>query len=215
MADLQITYLQDIMPVTKVEPLPSATIPAVRIYGRNLLAAASVLINGIESPSFIVVSKGQLVAEIPTSLVGDLIRSVAVLSNRIVTTERSVVTFRLGGHSSKIRGILRLVQRYVLMLLTTPGSDIHNTEMGGGILRLIGKSINGNENIQASVQQSVAKAATDLKRIQSTSQGLSSDETLVSATIANVFFDQRTTTLAIKVQVVSAAGDAAIANLFV
>lgn len=215
MAELQVAYLQDIMPISRIEPLQSVDIPGIRIYGKNLLSTVSVLINGLESPSFVVLNRGQVVAELPTSVIGDIVRSVAALSNRVLTTERSVVTFRLGGRSSKVVGIMRLVQRYVTMLLTTPGADIIHPQLGGGLLQIIGRPVRNKENIQAAVQQAVSKASSDLKRVQSTTERLAEDEILVTAQLASVYFDPRTTTLAIRVQVVSAAGDAALANLFI
>ncbi|MCA8938939.1 MAG: hypothetical protein KDB07_03990 [Planctomycetes bacterium] len=216
MADLQVVFLRDIMPVSRVEPLDSS-IPSLRISGRNFRAASAVLINGIESPAFLSVSNSQLLAEIPSSIVGDLVRSVAVLSNRITSTDRSVLSFRISGSSSKVRGILRLVQRFVLMLLASPGSDILNPSVGGGLTNLVGKVITGSQrsNIQSAVQQIVSKTASDLKRIQAESDALTESETLASATLATVVFDPSTTTLAIRVSLVAANGQDALANLFV
>ena len=217
MADLQVAYLRDVMPVSRIEPLSTAT-PSIRIIGRNMTHATIVLINGLESPLFIPISDSEVVAEIPTSIVNDLIRSVAVLSSRMGSVDRSVLVFRLGGTSSKVSGIQRLVQRYVLMLLSSPGSDLLNPTLGGGLLKFIGKTMGGvstNDRVAATVQQSVTKASEDLRKIQATSTGLSASEKLVSAELAGVQFDARTTTLAIRVLVDSAEGRAALANLFV
>lgn len=216
MADIQVVFLRDIMPVIRVEPLDS-DVPSLRVTGRNFRSASAVLINGIESPAFLPVSDGQLLAEIPSSIVGDLVRSVAVLSNRITTTDRSVLSFRISGSSSKVRGILRLVQRYTLMMLTKPGSDLLNPELGGGLTNLVGQVVGGSQssNVQSAVQQIVSKTASDIKRIQSESNALTESETLASATLATVVFDPSTTTLAIRVQLTAANGQEALANLFV
>ena len=217
MADLQVAYLRDVMPVTRIEPVDTS-VPSIRILGRHMSSATVVLINGLESPLFIPISDSEVIAEIPTSIVNDLIRSVAVLSNRMGTAERAVLVFRLGGASSKVSGIQRLVQRYVLMLLTSPGSALLNPTLGGGLLKFVGKAMGGvstNDRIAATVQQSVTKAAEDIRKIQATSSGLTAAEKLVSAQLAGVQFDARTTTLAIRVIVDSAAGRSALANLFV
>jgi len=183
-----------------------------------LSSASAVLINGIESPAFLVLDRHTIVVEIPSSQVGDLVRSVAVLSSRIAKTERSVLSFRIGGSSSRVSGILRLVQRYTLMLLTSPGSDIINPEMGGGLLSLVGKTLQGagrGENVRSSIQQSISKTTADIRKLQSQGPGFDPDETLLSALLINVNFDARTTTLAVRAQLESAAGRAAVANLFV
>lgn len=217
MPDLQVAYLQDVMPVRRIDPLDIA-VPSIRVVGQDMNTASTVLINGLESPAFVVVSQSEIISEIPSSVVGDLIRSVAVLSNRIGSSDRSVLVFRLGGNSSKVSGILRLVQRFVLMLLTTPGTDLLNPELGGGLLNIIGRQVQGSQQggINTAVQQSISKAAGDLRTIQAkASANLLASERLTSATLAGVQFDARTTTLAIRVIVESSAGKAALANLFV
>lgn len=217
MADLQVVFLQDLLPVSRVEPINSTT-PALRVRGKELSAASAVLINGIEAPAFLVTDRHSLVVEIPSSQVGDLIRSVAVLSSRITKADRSVLTFRIGGSSARVSGILRLVQRYVLMLMTNPGSDVLNPSLGGGLLNLVGKTIQGNgqgENVRTGIQQSISKTTSDLRKIQTQGAGLPPDETLLSALLVNVNFDARTTTLAVRLQLESAAGQLAVANLFI
>jgi hypothetical protein len=218
MADLQVVYLQDVITVHKVEPVDSLDIAAVKVVGKKMDSAATVLINNIESPSFFIVSKSELIAEIPSIVVqsDDIIRSVAVLAAKATNTERAVINFRLGGHLTKVSGIQRLIQRYILMLLTSPGSDLFDPDIGGGLQDLIGKVASrpaSEHEVSGSVARSVNKATEDLQRLQSGSQFLDPSERLVSADIIGTFFDPRTTVLAVQVQLNSAAGRAAVANL--
>jgi len=218
MADLQVVYLQDVVTVTKVEPVDTLDIAAVKITGKRMDSAAMVLINNILSPSFLLLSQSELVAEVPSIVVdgGDIIRSVAVLSSRASNTERSVINFRLGGHLTKVTGIQRLVQRYILMLLTSPGSDLFDPDIGGGLQDLIGVVASrpaSDHEVTSSVARAVNKATEDLQSIQGTSSFLEPSERLVSADIIGTFFDPRTTVLAVQVQLNSAAGRSAVANL--
>jgi hypothetical protein len=218
MADLQVVYLQDVITVHKVEPIDSLDVAAVRVVGKKMNSAATVLINNIESPSFFIVSKSELVAEIPSIVVqnDDIIRSVAVLASRASNTERAVINFRLGGHLTKVSGIQRLVQRYILMLLTSPGSDLFDPDLGGGLQELIGRVASrpsSDHEVNGSVARAVNKATEDLQRVQGSSNFLDPSERLVSADIIGTFFDPRTTVLAVQVQLNSAAGRAAVANL--
>lgn len=218
MADLQVVYLQDVISVSKIEPVNSLEVAAVKVTGKKMDAAAIVLINNIESPSFFVISKSELVAEVPSIVVDsdDIIRSVAVLSSRSSNTERSVVNFRIGGHLTKVSGIQRLVQRYILMLLTSPGSDLFDPELGGGLQDLIGTVASGPSSdhaVSGSVARAVNKATEDLQRVQGSSPFLDPSEKLVSADIMGTFFDPRTTVLAVQIQLNSAAGRSAVANL--
>lgn len=217
MADLQVVFLRDLMPVKRVEPLDIDP-PALRITGNRMSAAAAVLVNGVEAPSFIVTGRNTVIAEIPTAVLGDLIRSVAVLSDRIVSTNRSILSMRLGGTSSKVRGILRMVQRYALMMLSSPGSDIVHPEDGGGLQDMVGKVVSGsgkNSSINAAIQKVVTRTNASMRRIETNSSFLEPDERFASGYLAGVLFDQKTTTLAVRVQLESAAGEAAVANLIV
>jgi phage baseplate assembly protein W len=217
MADIQVMYLQDVLPVTNVQPLDTNT-PSLKISGSRFDSASTVLLNGIVSNVFVILHAGEIVVEIPELLQEDLIRSVAVLSSRALTGGRSVASFVLERSPSKVSGIQRLVQRFALMMLTTPGSDIVNPELGGGLQTLLGKTLNGKNQgtgIQSVVQQSISKTENDIKSLQANSIGLGFSEQLLSASLDRVTFDSRTATLAIRIIVQSAAGQVATANLFV
>ena len=218
MADVQVIYLRDVIAVDKVEPVDSLEVAALRIIGKGVGSAASVLINNIESPNFLVMSKNEIVAEVPSIVIDgdDIIRSVAVLAAKATNTERAVLTYKLSGHLTRVSGIQRLVQRYVLMLLTSPGSDIFDPDIGGGLQDLVGKvavSLNADLDINGPVARAVNKTTEDLRKIQSQSPFLNPSERLINAELIGTFFDPRTTVLAIQIQLNSAAGRSAVTNL--
>lgn len=214
MADLQVAFLKDMARVSSVRPDLSKPFPAVRVIGSHMDAGVSVLINGMESPQFIPVSQTELIAEIPPSV--DIVASVAVLTNTIRSTERSIVLLRVNAQSGKVEGSLRLVQRFILMLLTTPGTDLYNPRMGGGLQSIISRVFGRQETsaLKNLCTQAVRKTVADLTDIQASSYHLPPSERIASAQVTGVTFDARTTTLAVQVSLDSEAGRTSTANLF-
>lgn len=214
MADLQVVFLRDMIRISSVRPDLTKPFPALRVVGTDMDEAVSVLINGVESPQYLPISRTELIAEIPSNI--DVVASVAVLTNTLLSTARSVVVIRLNSQSSKVSGIVRLVQRFITMLLTSPGTDLYRPSMGGGLQSLIARTFSRRDSqaLQSIATQAVRKTVTDLIEIQSTSDFLAPDERIASAQVTGVTFDARTTTLAIQAALDSEAGRSALANLF-
>lgn len=214
MADLQVVFLRDMIRVSNVRPDLTKPFPALRIVGTDMDEAVSVLINGLESPQYLPISRTELIAEIPGGV--DVVASVAVLTNTLLSTARSVVLIRLNQQASKVSGIVRLVQRFITMLLTSPGTDLYQPTMGGGLQSLIARTFSrkDTQSLQSIAVQAVRKTVSDLVAVQSTSDFLSPDERISSAQVTGVTFDARTTTLAIQASLDSESGRTALANLF-
>lgn len=215
MADILVVFSREMLNVTKVEPTSS--------FERGLLITVAkakyaevVLVNGVPSASIVPVSENQLLAEVPESVMGDVIRSVSVLSYRPTQAGTSALTVRLLRQAKRAQGISRLVQRYVLMLFTDPGSDLFSPDLGGGLTSLVNKVISGNQgtNLQSSVQQCISKASRDLERIDASNLRLSDDERLDQAVLSSLLFDPNALTIAARIGLTAISGEQAISNLF-
>lgn len=215
MADILVVFSREMLNVTKVEPTSS--------FERGLLVTVAkakyaevVLVNGVPSASIVPVSENQLLAEVPESVMGDVIRSVSVLSYRPTQAGTSALTVRLLRQAKRAQGISRLVQRYVLMLFTDPGSDLFSPDLGGGLTSLVNKVISGNQgtNLQSSVQQCISKASRDLERIDASNLRLSDDERLDQAVLSSLLFDPNALTIAARIGLTAISGEQAISNLF-
>lgn len=215
MADILVVFSREMLNVTKVEPTSS--------FERGLLVTAAkakyaevVLVNGVPSASVVPVSENQLLAEVPESVMGDVIRSVSVLSYRPTQAGTSALTVRLLRQAKRAQGISRLVQRYVLMLFTDPGSDLFSPDLGGGLTSLVNKVISGNQgtNLQSSVQQCISKASRDLERIDASNSRLTDDERLDQAVLSSLLFDPNALTIAARIGLTAISGEQAISNLF-
>lgn len=170
--------------------------------------------NEVPSPSFVILGKTRLLAEVPDVLKGGTVTSILVLSRRIVITPRSFIRFRIGHRPSKTRGVLRLMQLFLKQLLTTPGTDIFAPKLGGGALRKLGQSVSVEEgaDIVSGFIISVDNTARQIIQIQGRNQSIPPDERLLSAKVISAGFNKNETALVASVGLLSQAGKSAVAQ---
>lgn len=216
MIDLQVAFPVEAIALTSVSFLASAALPTLDIYGQDFRAVDEVLINDVSSPAVVVLGKNRLIAQIPEAFRGQTtFRSVDVVSNRLTITDRSLVKFKIGAQPSKVRGILRLMQLFLKLLFTTPGSDIFAPQSGGGALRGLGANLTvaGGQGLINDFVIAVRRTAEQILLIQSRDSALPLDERLLSARVASARFEASEAALVVSVQLTSQAGRSATANL--
>lgn len=217
MSDVSVVTLRDVLPIDSVSLLPSDT-PQLRVDGPRMRAAETVLLNGVPASAWVLASPVTLVAEIPEGLRGDVIQTVAVLSSEVVdSTASSLVALDLPPFAKRVSGLQRLFQRFLLMLLTTPGSDLFAPSQGGGLLRLarsLPHTTITQERAATAVRTCVSKAVVDLRTVEATQGFLRLDERLSEVSVVGVSVSQETGTLSIRLALESQSGLAANASLF-
>ena len=212
--DLQIVFPQQAILLNQVRILPGPP-RVLDVAGADFRSVDEVLVNRIASPDVVVVSKTRLVAQVPDSLLDQRILSVTVLSRRLSLSSKSVLRFRLSKTPGKVTGVLRLVQKFLKLLLTTPGTDIFNRQAGGGALRGIGRTF-GIEEGNAIINSIVIAIDTTTRQIvamQSRNPSLPREERLLSAKILRAGFNKEEGALDVAVEITNQAGAAATANL--
>lgn len=136
--DYQVLEYRDSAPVREVGIYSKAPL-TLDVRGDAFRDVSAVLVNGVRSPEFIVLSPSRLLAQVPTSQVSSKIGSVAVLVAQGRVLPRSVISFQAVVTAGKRTvGFTHLVQSYLKLLLTSPGSDIFSPSSGGGLLSLVG-----------------------------------------------------------------------------
>lgn len=215
MADIQVVFLREVLSISRVEPVDNL-LGGLRITMPRAREVEVILINGIQSPSVVPLSDTQLLAEVPSTVMGDVVRSVSALSRRPTVSDRSALAFRLLRQTKRASGIQRLVQRFVLMLLSNPGSDVFHPQQGGGFLSLVEHTTSGRMtgNLQGAVQQCITKTVQDLRSLDAKNSRLHPDEKIDQAVLSNFAFDVNTTTIAVRVGLTAVSGDSALSNLF-
>ena len=212
--DLQVVYPQQAIVLNNVRVLPGPP-RIIDVVGADFSSVDEVLINRVESPDVVVLSKTRLVAQVPDSLLDQQLLSVIILSRRLTMSSRSVLRFRIGNTPGKVSGVLRLVQKFLKILFSTPGSDIFNRQMGGGALRSVGQTfgVEDGGDILNNMVVAIDTTSRQVLALQSRNPSLPREERLLSAKILRAGFNKEEGALDIAVEITNQAGQAAMANL--
>lgn len=212
--DLQVCFPQEAVLLNQVR-LIAMPVRSVDVLGSDFSSVDDVFINDIRSPDVVVLSRTRLLAQVPPSLGVSPILSVQVLSKRLTITPRSVLRFRISDRPGKISGLQRLVQLFLKVLLTTPGSDIFNKRLGAGALRNVGTTFGSDEggDIVNDFIIAVGQAARQLVAIQSRNTSLPQSERLLRAKVVRAGFNADAGGLDVTVEILSQTGEFAQANV--
>lgn len=213
--DFQICFPQESVQLTSVSVEPGASPAALNIYGADFSAVDQVLINDLVSPSYHVISRTHMIAVLPDQVPLAEVNSVDVTSRKLMITAKSLLKFQVSRMPSKVNGILRLVQLFVKVLFTTPGSDIFNPKLGGNGLAPLGRNLDKSNTggILSDFVVAVDNTSRQIIAIQGRQSQLPADERLLSATVTASRFSANDSALVTTVEVTSQAGLSATANL--
>jgi hypothetical protein len=212
--DLQVVFPQEAVQLSQVQ-LIAGPPRGLKITGEDFRSVDEVLLNGIASPSVVVLSKTSLIAQIPSQLGAGTIVTATVLSNRLTVTPRSLLRFRVGKTPGRASGLQKLVQLFLKVLFTTPGTDIFNPTLGGGALRNVGATYGpdqGNDLVNDLVI-AIDTTSRQIIAVQGRNPSLPREERLLSAKVAHVAFNKAEGALDVRISLTSQAGHTASANL--
>lgn len=211
--DFQIVFPQEAVRLDQVRLTHYQGLRALTLRGEDFRAVDEVVINDMPSPDVIVMSRTELIAQLPESLqTVPEIRSVSVLNRRFTLSPRSVLKFRIGNSPGKVRGVLRLIQLFVKILFTTPGTDIFSPNSGGGALSRVGATYGQDEgeNIVTEFVIAVQRTQRQIVSLQSRDQRSPRDERLLAANVVGKEFDKLQGALYMQVEIITQAGTSAI-----
>jgi len=214
--DFQVVFPQEAINLTQVRLADSVLVRTLDILGEDFTSVDQVFINSVASPDVVVVSKTRLLAQVPGSQLLAPITSVQVLSRRLTLTDKSLIKLQIGPTPSKVRGILRLVQLFLKLLFTTPGTDIFAPNSGAAALKNLGRTFGKNEGgvIVSDFVVAVTNTQKQIVALQSRDPSIPRDERLLSARVVKATAN-RTDGLVVSVELTSQAGRAALANVMV
>lgn len=210
--DISVVFLREVLPINRTDLVER---DVLRITTERVERVSVVLVNGVTSARVLPISSTQMLVEIPSSVLGGAITSVAALSARPRTTNNSVISFRLLRETTPTYGLQRLVQRFLLHLLSTAGSDVFAPDQGGGMLALIDNILRGHEqNMRGGVQRCISKTSQELRRIEARNMSLTADERLGDAKLGGIQTDEQTGTIAVQIHLSALSGQVAVSNMF-
>lgn len=213
MVDLQVIFPQEVIQLTSVRTLPGSP-RSIDVLGKDFRAIDEVRINDLLSPNVVVVSRTRLIAEVPAG-VGGLVETVMVTSRQLTVTAKSLIQLKLGRVTQKVSGILRLVQLFLKILFTTPGTDIFNQRLGGGALKNLGATFSRSQSggIISDFVLAVEATGRQIIALQARDPSVPRDERLLSAKVTSASFSQQELGLFVSVEINSQAGRSALANI--
>ena len=213
--DIQFIQFNDALTVTGVEEVPDLLPRTLRINGLDFRNTEEVLINEETSPSYVIASKGVILAQVPDVDLKKTIRSVSVISSDFTATVQSRIRFRFGVDPKKLTGMKVMMQMFLKLLLTKPGTDSFAKTLGGNALKNIGRSFSAGESsaVVSDFAISVGRTSDQMRSLQSRQPRLPDDERLLAANLINSRFDVALTALIARVELISQSGKRAIANL--
>lgn len=217
MIDLRVIEIRDVLAVRQIESAHGVTPVSVILTGPGLKDAFEVYINEVKSPTFVEINNTQILAQVPERIVNAAIRSVVVISSKLTSTTKSKITFRISDQPSAVSGLEFLIQRFLKILLQTPGSDAFARRIGGGLLRVAGKlsssPMAAASSVAADVQLAVNKTKRQLLMIQSGEPQLAIQEKLSSAQLLEARFAPQEQSLVVIMSLKNQNGNAAVVNM--
>lgn len=188
MRDFRIVQAKVALPIRTIVPVRSFLPVSILVSGDGLEQVTEILYNKVRASEFIVQQGGQVLFRVPEGMVGKPLNSLEFFSNQILPGKSQSLSLRVGAQKS-VSGISRLVQQWVVVFLTTPGSDIFDPASGGGGGSLIGKPHNRDgSSVSADLLLAVNRANDEMRKSQS-SRRVPPDERFSSADISDINFD--------------------------
>lgn len=200
----QLIRLLDLADLTEVSEARGVSPRSLYIEGRDFSSVESVAINGLVSPEFAVLTPTRIIAEVPEPIRNSTIVDVAVFSQNLTLTDRSLVEFTFGTRPRTARGVIRLMQNFLRILLRTPGTNVFHPEAGGGLLRSIGGVITPRS--AADVQLAVSRTLQYVQRAQSRQREIPPQERLLAAEIMSLNTNPAQTSLHVSIVLTNHAG---------
>lgn len=216
-AVLEVIKFRDIIPVREVARfLPGITPLTVDLRGADFSSVEDVLINDVSVPEFMIINSQTIYAQMPSNV--KTVRTLQVVSSGFTRTARaSRVDYKVGDKTRSISGVLKLTQLFIRWLLTTPGSDVFDPQIGGGLQEVAKHA--GTTGRPASIMSAVVRAVSETSEQIRRSQvgalgaGLPLDERLLAATVLDLGGVRAIDEVQIRVRIESVAGEDGIAAL--
>jgi hypothetical protein len=214
MKDLRVVTAKVMLSIQSISPVRGFYPPSIMVQGKDLFQTTEVEINGILAKEFIIQSPTVLVVRIPDGQVGQVLTSVKAYAPISPSYDKAALNLGVARPIKYITGIDRLVQAWLLLFFTSPGTDIFSVNSGGGARSLIGKTTDaGHQSVAADLALCIDRTKMELMRLQANAPYLPMEERLMSSSLVGVNFNRESSTLFADVSLISMAGTAAQLSL--
>lgn len=214
--DIQVVYSTRLVNITSAEFMMLESIPSLLVKGGPFSAISSVTVNGVEAPSFYVKSLNNLVVQLPVNYNSSVtIDSIEVLSDVLDLSNKNLLQIRWSENPGKVSGTQRLIQRFLKVLLSNPGSSIFAPNLGGGLLRMLGSNISSSRlaETKADVITAVNRTTEQIIAIDSQSNRTPLSEKLSNAELIAFSVDSASSAIVISIKLYDQTGSTDEFNL--
>ena len=130
------------------------------IAQRGLLDTESVTVNGEKCPKVSIISDTRILAELPPNI--EQIIRLDVFSYSVEGSSEYSIFSSMSLRPTTVSGISKVIQKVIKVLLTTPGTDIFNVEMGAGLGTLVAKNYANHGEISSEVITAIKLAENSI-----------------------------------------------------
>lgn len=210
MKDFSIISARILLKVHSLSPIRGFNPVSVVVLGEKLNLTQEVFYNGIKVTEFAVSSPSRLIVRVPTSQIGKDLSDIRIFSSANVAKASATLSFELMRPLKSVEGIERLIQSWMMIFFTTPGSDVFNPKSGGGVRAIVGKATDHKgKGVSADLALAIERTKNELLALQSKNPRIPLSEKLLSASLSGLNFDDSTTTLVATVALKNMLGDQA------
>jgi len=159
----------------------------LQLRGSDFSKTQRVKVNNTDVPHA-VVSKTEIMCAIPDG--SSSIENVDVITTSKTINRRTYFEYMVGESPSVVAGTQKLIQQFVKLLLTTPGSDVFNKTSGAGMQSFIGTNFSPDNpsSLVAQVTMRVLQTGFDMT-LRQTIAGVPADERLSDVQVLGVSID--------------------------
>jgi len=178
------------------------------IGGEGFSSATDVILNG-QKLAFSVKSDSLIYAQLPPRNGTGLQRteSLYVLVDRRDFSISSLMSFELGSSFETVAGPAKLVMQFIKVLLTTPGSDDFDKNLGGGLNKFPGQNVASPHQLLAMVTMTIMGVEEQIKTRQQTDATIPPNEKLSSVNIVQMDFAKGDpTSIELRLRIVTQSG---------
>ncbi|MBP72833.1 MAG: hypothetical protein CMA70_04535 [Euryarchaeota archaeon] len=159
----------------------------LKITGDQLSGLVDVRVNGKSMP-FTLTGPGSALVQFPENAAS--IESVEAIATTSVLNRTSFFSYLLGQNPKQVSGPFKALSQFLKVLMTTPGSDVFNKDLGGNLQNWVGGK-NSLDNPQALVTKTVLSIVNTGAKFsaQQLLSGVPSDERISRVQVLGVNFD--------------------------
>lgn len=196
---LRVLHLRRLLDLSSVRELPGVRPRTLEVEGNRMDLTTKVEVNGADIPDFAATDHSHLLVTLPDSM-RSRVQSVAVMAASLDPGGSSKAYYDLGLRPVLTDGKYRVLQRFVKMLLKTPGSDVWNKGAGGGLRQLMVTNIDPKNAsaVSGEVSSKVMQTAQQLVLAQARDNTVPMAERLLGATVNGVQFSLATQSLQLR-----------------